>query len=145
MYVGGIHPWTQFSGNYTATTTMPTLSFAFTNGPGSDTYLDDVSIVDNNAPSVELLDNGSFENSTSTPPTDWVTWCSSTCSSGSTVSILSNSSCYLSSGNCYANHCYNGPDFLAQSFSATIGHSYTISFWWQQTGGGLAALYVDVI
>ncbi len=146
MHVSGTHFWTQFSGTYTATTTMPILSFAFTNGPGSDTYLDDVSIVDNSAPSVQLLDNGSFENSTSMPPTGWVTWCSSMCSGGgSIVSILSNCSCCLSSGNCYANHCYHGPDFLAQSFSATIGNSYTISFWWQQTGGGLAALYVDVI
>ncbi len=141
----GVSAWTQYSYNYTATTTVPFLSFAFTNGPVSYSYLDDISVVDNSAPSIELLDNSSFDNSTSMPPIDWVTWCSSMCSnSGSSVSIFTNSTCHSFTGNCYGNHCDSGPDFLGQSFSATIGNSYTISFWLQQTGAGGANVYVDV-
>jgi hypothetical protein len=144
MSQSGVHSWAQYAYNYTATTTTPFLTFAFVNGAGSYSYLDDMSVVDNSAPLIELLDNPSFENSTSIPPTDWITWCSSTCSGSSVVSIYSTSSCHSFPGNCYVNHCYVGPDFLGQSFSATIGHSYTISFWLQQQGGGAACLYVDV-
>ena len=120
--------------------TAPTLTFGFKDSGGSDyTYLDDVSVVDINATSIELLDNPSFENSTSTP-TGWVTWCTSACVSG--AGQVATSGCF--STNCYKDHCQNNFNYLAQSFSATIGRVYRISFRLYQTGGGNTRIYVDV-
>jgi len=114
--------------------------FGFKGSGGADyTYLDDVSVVDTSAPSVELLDNPSFENSTSTP-TGWVTWCTSVCGTG--AGQVTNVSC--NTGNCYKDHCQNQNDYLVQDFSATIGHIYRISFRLYQTGGGNARFYADI-
>jgi hypothetical protein len=130
---GGALNWTQFAYNYTAISTNPLLVFAFANGGSDYTYLDSVSVVDNNAPSIQLLNNPGFENSTSNI-TGWTSWCSTTanCGAGNTGQILANSTCY--SGNCYMDHCQNSYDFLAQSFLAKMGDTYTISFWLQQVG-----------
>jgi hypothetical protein len=122
---------------------MPTLVFGFMAGAAGYNYLDDVSVVDNSAPSIQLLINPSFENSTSNL-TGWGTWCATTtiCNSGFPGQVTT-TSCH--SGNCYYDHCHN-PDFdyLIQSFPATIGHTYAISFWFQQTGGGVLKLYAYV-
>jgi hypothetical protein len=115
--------------------------FGFLGQGGADyTYLDNVSVVDNSASSIELLNNPGFENSTSSP-TGWAQWCQSECGSGS-GQVTTGGSCY--SGNCYMDHCHNGYDYLVQSFSATIGHRYTISFWLSQTGGGQCQVYVNI-
>jgi hypothetical protein len=120
---------------------MPTLVFGFTSGGGGYNYLDDVSVVDSNAPAVQLLNNPSFENTTSNL-TDWVTWCTSTCNTGYPGKVT-NSTCH--SGNCFIDHCHTPDyDYLVQSFSATIGHIYTISFWFQQTGFGTIKIYLDI-
>jgi hypothetical protein len=135
-------PWTLYAYNYTAISTLPTLVFAFSTGGSAYNYLDDVSVVDNSAPSMQLLNNPSFENSTSTL-TGWTTWCTSSCTGGFPGTIINNSSCY--SGNCYIDHCRQPDyDYLDQSFSATIGHTYTISFWFQQTGTGTMKFYATV-
>jgi hypothetical protein len=110
------------------------LVFAFSIGAADYIYLDDVSVVDNSAPSIQLLNNPSFENSTSNI-TGWTAWCATTgnCGSGFPGQVMTNSSCHT--GNCYIDHCHaNNYDFLAQSFLATMGHTYTISFWLQETG-----------
>jgi hypothetical protein len=109
------------------------LVFAFYNGGSDYTYLDDVSVVDNSAPSIQLLVNPSFENSTSNL-TGWTAWCATAavCGTGFPGQVLANGSCH--SGNCYIDHCHNNYDYLVQSFPATIGHIYTISFWLQQIG-----------
>jgi hypothetical protein len=122
---------------------MPTLIFGFQSASAAYNYLDDVSVVDNNAPSIELLINPSFENST-TSLTGWGTWCATAtdCGSGFPGQVLSNSNCH--SGNCYYDHCHNSYDYLLQSFPATIGHNYTISFWLQQTGTGTIKFYANI-
>ncbi len=115
--------------------------FGFKGFAGNDyNYLDSVSVVDNSAPSIELLANAGFDNSTSSPPTGWTTWCTSACGGG--AGQVNTTNCR--SGNCYVDHCQTGYDYLIQSFSATIGHSYRISFWLQKTGGGNSAIYVIV-
>jgi hypothetical protein len=125
--------WTQYAYNYTAISTTPILVFAFYNGGSDYIYLDDVSVADNSAPAIQLLTNPSFENST-TNITGWTTWCatSTTCGTGTPGQVIFNTSCH--SGNCYYDHCHNNYDYLVQSFQATIGHIYTISFWTQQVG-----------
>jgi hypothetical protein len=115
--------------------------FGFKGYGGMDyNYLDSVSVVDNNSPSIQLLNNPGFENSTSSP-TGWTQWCQSACGSGQ-GQVTTGASCY--SGNCYVDHCHNDYDYLAQSFSATIGDIYTISFWLSQTGGPQAEIYVNI-
>jgi hypothetical protein len=123
----------------------PTLIFGFNSVSTAYNYLDDVSVVDNNAPSIQLLNNPSFENSTSNL-TGWTTWCVLTqCSNGAGYPgrVLANSTCH--SGNCYIDHCHQtNYDFLVQSFPATIGDTYNISFWLQQTGTGTAKFYANI-
>jgi len=112
---------------------MPLLVFAFSIGSADYIYLDDVSVVDNSAPSIQLLNNPSFENSTLNL-TGWTAWCATAanCGTGFPGQVMTNSSCHT--GNCYIDHCHNSYDFLAQSFLATMGHTYAISFWLQQSG-----------
>ena len=122
-------------------TTAPTLVFGFNNGPADTNYLDDVSVVLTSAPLIQLLQNPSFENSTSVL-TGWVTWCQSGCGVGNEGQVTS-TGCY--SGNCYTDHCQNPAyDFLAQSFSTTIGHNYTISFRLYQVGGPAGTFYANI-
>ncbi len=122
--------------------------FGFICDPSGDQYwfLDNVSVVDVTAPSVDLLQNPSFDNSTSTL-TGWTQSCTSTCSSGNAGQVTSGSNC--TSTNCYVDHCYGSGaiDFLNQTFSTTVGHVYTISFWIRDFGSDSNAsskAYVDI-
>jgi hypothetical protein len=133
--------WALYTFNHTAITTAPTLVFGFQNGISDYSYLDDVSVVDTSTPLIQLLDNPSFENSTSVL-NGWITWCQSSCGSGNEVKV-STSGCY--SGNCYSDHWQqNNYDYLAQSFSATIGDKYTISFQLCQINGPAARFYANI-
>ncbi|CAF3629378.1 unnamed protein product [Rotaria sp. Silwood1] len=122
--------------------------FGFQNENNHKYYLDTVSVVDNSAPTIQLLKNPSFENST-TNATSWVQWCTSTCN-GQPGAIISSANCYLSNGNCFRDTCYAGTgiDFLGQSFPTTNGHNYTVSFWLISDGGGTTIdnrFYADII
>jgi hypothetical protein len=123
---------------------MPTLIFGFSTGMSDYIYLDDVSVVDNNASSTQLLTNPSFENST-TLLNGWSTWCGNgtMCGTGFPGQVLANSSCHT--GNCYYDHCHTNYDYLAQSFPATVGDVYTISFWSQQVGITTLKFYADIM
>ena len=145
LTMSGPTSWFHFTFTYIATSTTPTLEFVFDADPHDSNYLDDVSVVNNNAPSVELLSNPSFESSTSTPPANWATAGSSSCNGGTSGSVV-NSGCHSSSGNnCWEDSCKHGYEYLTQSFAATIGSSYTVSFWLQQTGGSSGCFYFDII
>jgi hypothetical protein len=139
--------WTQYTYSYTVATMTPILMFGFQTEPIRIYYLDDVSVVDVSTPTIELLDNPSFENS-STTLTGWTLWCAASCGTSSTGQVTSGSDCYSSSGNCFEGRCYSsGIIFLGQSFPATIGHTYTISYRLIGVWGLIAAdeFYVDVI
>jgi hypothetical protein len=140
--------WTQYQYNYSANATAQTLMFGFMCDPSGNNYwfLDDVSVVDVNAPSIELLQNHNFDNSTSTL-TGWTQWCTSTCTSGNAGQVTSDSNC--TSTNCYIDRCYGSGaiDFLSQTFSTTPGNVYTISFWIKDFGSGSnvsSKAYVDI-
>ncbi|CAF0979971.1 unnamed protein product [Rotaria sp. Silwood1] len=141
--------WTQYQFNYTATTTSAIIMFGFQNENNRQYYLDTVSVVDNNAITVQLLKNPGFENSTTTA-TGWVQWCTNMCSGHSGV-INSGTGCYLSTtGNCFMDNCYasTGIDFLGQSFPTTIGYTYKISFWLILGGSGTTTanrFYADIV
>jgi hypothetical protein len=138
--------WTLYSYNYSATQTTPTLLFGFKVDSIHAYYLDDVSVVDNNASSIELLSNPDFENST-IDAIDWITSCETTCTS----QIITGSECFGSSGNCLMAYCTANSSsifFLSQSFMATIGNTYTISYMLNQRGNsstGSMSFYLDVI
>ncbi len=141
----GTNGWTRFAYNYTAISTMSTLEFGFSTGTSVYMYLDDVSVVDNNASSIQLLVNPSFENST-TNLIGWTAWCatSANCGTGVPGQVLANSSCHT--GNCYTDHCHQPSyDYLVQSFPATIGGTYTISFWLQIVGSGTIKFSANVM
>ena len=112
------------------------------------TLLDDISVVSTTNPTTELLINPSFESSSSTP-TGWSVWCSSTCTV-STGGIVISSGCR--SGMCFKEQCRGGSkvDYIAQTFIAISGQTYTISFWFQRVrvvsgSSGSSTLYVGII
>jgi hypothetical protein len=128
--------------------TTPTLIFGFTTEPARTYYLDDVSVVDINASNIQLLKNSSFENST-TVLNGWTLWCTTSCTPNGYVILVSGNDCYLSNGTCFGVNCpgLSAITFLGQSFSAMIGHIYTISYWLMASGGGgnpQNHFYVDV-
>lgn len=104
-------------------------------------------MVENTAPSVELLDNPSFEDSNTSMP-GWQRWCTSYCHYGTSGNLISGTDCYLGDGNCFMSSCL-GPDleFLGQFFPTTPGSTYTISFMVSVTGSGdnyNTMFYVDI-
>lgn len=101
-----------------------------------------------NTPGVQLLNNPSFENSTTSIP-GWSIWCSSTCS-GYVAAIEMGSNCYLGTGNCLKNKCYasTGIEFVGQSFPAAVGNTYSISFRLNQDGSGVSTaqrFFFDIV
>ncbi|CAF2080119.1 unnamed protein product [Rotaria magnacalcarata] len=131
--------WTEYSFNYVAATTTPILIFSFTTDLNSNYFLGDVSVTLISSPSIQLLANPNFDNST-TIATDWLVWCAYTCTGGAGAQVTWGTNCYLSIGNCFLVDC---PDtgsgaivYLGQSFSATIGSTYKIDFWLRIAYGG---------
>jgi hypothetical protein len=121
--------WVSSICNYTATRTAPILIFGFDASSAMYIALDDVSVVDIAFPSIELLNNPSFQNSSS-GPTGWTQWCSYTCGSGTAGNVTSTG---CRTGRCYASKCNSGGlDYIGQAFAATIGRTYNISFWSQR-------------
>ncbi|CAF0867482.1 unnamed protein product [Adineta steineri] len=139
--------WTQYSYNFTAYETATTISFGVNGNTQNCIFLDDISVIDIANPSVELLTNPGFENSTTTL-TGWNAWYASTCGGSSAGHIVSDSDCRFSS-NCYRGQCSSsGTDYLIQSFATTLNHVYTISFWQRSvrfsSGGASLYLYIDI-
>jgi hypothetical protein len=142
-----ISSWAQVSRSYTAIVTTPVLVFAV-DGGGHDYYLlDTTSVVDVVLPLQELLDNPGFDNSTGAF-SGWDQWCASGCTGGNQNPPADGIRSGCQNGSCISMNCGTGrstPLLLTQSFSATIDHVYTISFWLHYAGGGGADMYVDVI
>jgi hypothetical protein len=127
---------------------MSTITFGVSDYSGLSLFLDDISVVDSVNPFVELLNNSSFENSTTTL-TGWNMLCSSTCGAGGAGRINSGGNC-LSSNNCYRDQCDSpNVDFLVQTFPTVSNHVYSISFWFQfvqlNSQSGFLYFYVDII
>ena len=138
--------WIPVTSNFTATRSVLSVIFGF--DAASNVYLlvDDVSIVRTANPSVELLDNPGFDNSTS-DPTGWDAWCSSTCGSSS-GGVVTNSGCR--NGYCYKGQCRGGSyiDYVVQTFPAIINQTYTWKYWYKRivsSGSSSATLYAAII
>lgn len=140
--------WLRYTNTWTATKTNPILIFGFDGNSAMFLAIDDVSVVDITNSSMQLLTNPGFENSTSAP-TGWTAWCSSSCG-GSSAGVVVNSGCRTN--RCYRSGCNNGgADYLGQAFSAVVGRTYNITFWSQRvrfsssSSSSVATLYVGII
>ncbi|CAF4208144.1 unnamed protein product, partial [Rotaria magnacalcarata] len=138
--VSGNNPssgWSLFRYNFTATDPSPMMLFGFQSQNNRYYFMDEVSVVSVNAPSIELLQNRGFKNS-STATTGWDQYCVILCGSSAGV-IFVGSSCYGGAGNCFKDGCTgtgnisDNVDFLGQAFSASTGGIYIrfqcICFW----------------
>jgi len=106
--------------------------------------LDNVSVVDTANSSVQLLVNPNFAD-LALNLTGWTIMCSSSCT-GVTGGTIITTNCLAD--NCFRSQCTSGHEYLVQSFPATVGHTYNISFWSQRVkygGGGSATLYVGIL
>lgn len=139
--------WTQYTYNYTANTTNTTLIFVIKVVNNIYILLDEVSVVDINDTSVQLLNNPSFDNSAATPPVGWAMWCQNACTSG--LGNLTTGATLCITGNCYRSQCVATiGDYIGQSFPTVVGRVYSISFWHRRVrlgGGSTATLYVGII
>ncbi|CAF1028746.1 unnamed protein product [Rotaria magnacalcarata] len=98
-------------------------------------YLDDV-------PSTQLLVNPGFENSIS-KATGWTTQAGGCCLSYAIQIIASTSH---SDSNCLQYQCgpENSYSFFGQYFTATMGHTYNISYYLEVTGSGAQPTFYAV-
>ncbi|CAF3363546.1 unnamed protein product [Rotaria sp. Silwood2] len=119
--------------------TSPILIFSFATDLNNNYFLDDVSVTLATAPSNQLLNNPSFEDSI-TILNGWVVWCDYTCTAGAGAQVTWGTNCYLSMGNCFL---VDYPDtgsgaivYLGQSFPAIIGSTYKIGFSLRMAYGG---------
>lgn len=147
---GSPFAWTQYRYNYTANASIHTIVFGFAteNSGRRIWFLDNVSVVDVTAPATQLLQNPSFDNTT-TAPVEWTQFCAHTCAGGSTYAGQVASGVNCTSTNCYMSRC-NGAsafDTLSQSFPTIAGRNYTISFLivdFGSGGSGNTKAYVDI-
>ncbi|CAF2847340.1 unnamed protein product [Rotaria sp. Silwood2] len=140
--------WTSYSNTYTATKSEHILIFGFKAAINRTWLMDEVSVVDNAAPSVQLLNNANFEDS-NTSISGWTQWCSSHCHYGTSGQLISGTDCYSGVGNCFSDSCLGpGIDFLGQYFTSTPGSTYTISFQMLLTGTDgyyYTTFYADIL
>ncbi|CAF1381361.1 unnamed protein product [Adineta ricciae] len=105
-----------------------TLTFSFQHNP-SYWFLDDVSVYNG---AIQMLSNGDFESGSFSP--GWTRVAPTGCGSGTTGYI---SSSYRRTGSYgYADGCNSHTDQLSQSFVATAGQSYIVSFWLKSGANG---------
>ena len=142
--------WTQVIRSYTANYTDPILLFGIQTSGGDSHYLDSISVVDTTNPTIELLDNAGFSNTTPAFA-GWTQWCVSTCNNNGNTAVAEQQSMYPCT---LANKCLQatcdstvaGIYFIGQKFEAVLGRTYTISFYHIHIGLSSGnELYVDII
>ena len=137
----------QYTYSYVAISNTTRITFAIREDSGAFA-LDDVSVVNVNAPSVQLIANGDFETGSSSP--EWL-YCDPNNLAG-TAYILPNSANLNWGGAAFQAHsgsyCYlagavSFPDYLSQTFLTKISDTYNVSYWLFNRGTGTASS-VDV-
>ena len=115
--------WTPHQFIITATSNIETLVFRIQTNNKKNFYVDNVSVVMINSPSVSLLVNGDFEQGSTV---GWNKYdCTSGCSSPGDI---------VNSASCLGNWCYlvttncQNYQILQQSFYTSPGQQYTVSF-----------------
>ena len=135
-FVNGSNPihWTEYNITRRALSTSVTLEFAFRTNQYRYYYLDDISVININTSSVELLRNADFRDSNSLF-TGWMLSCDNTCN-GTGARIVFNGMCRMSYGYCVEVNCYSNQAviFLSQTISSVINQTYIITFWLRTNG-----------
>ncbi|CAF3344706.1 unnamed protein product [Rotaria socialis] len=135
----------QYAYTYLAIANTTRITFALQ----EDQYfyaLDDVTVCDTASPSIQLLTNGDFETGSIVP---WA-YCNPSGSQYSGQVETGPTTVYgypyvaYSGTNFYLDGAIGAPDYLSQTFSTTIGHTYSISFWLYNANGG-TVYSVDVL
>ncbi|CAF3718593.1 unnamed protein product [Rotaria socialis] len=137
--------YVQYAYTYLAIANTTRITFALQ----EDQYfyaLDDVTVCDTASPSIQLLTNGDFETGSIVP---WA-YCNPSGSQYSGQVETGPTTVYgypyvaYSGTNFYLDGAIGAPDYLSQTFSTTIGHTYSISFWLYNANGG-TVYSVDVL
>ncbi|HLI19062.1 MAG TPA: hypothetical protein VKV22_12440 [Rhodanobacteraceae bacterium] len=124
--------YTQYTVDFTATNSATNITFALRNDP-SFTYLDNIWVANTSSPSVNLIQNGGFENGVTTSsgnpdaPVDWSYLNTYGAYDGGVVSCFGQGQ---GGSNC---EWYDGAvqayDAITQAIPTTTGDTYQISFW----------------
>ena len=140
-YSTGPSVYTFVTYSYTASSSgTGYVEFGFSNPSSSSAwYLDDVSLQDVSASNVEMLTNRNFETG---DLTGWDVACTSNCLSltGGVVGSYSPRTGQYS----YEGACGGYYDFLRQTFPKTIGHVYTLTFWYKSSGRNRQEAFVNI-
>jgi hypothetical protein len=133
--------WTLWSISYwAAVSSNLTLRFELETNNKFNWYLDDVSLT--NSSSAAMVSNGDFEAGTLAPA--WQTGSSGSCSSSSGLSTSQSHSSTQS----YYTTCNGATTWISQSFVATAGSVYSVTFWTYLdrigSGTGSGTVQVDV-
>ncbi|CAF4482303.1 unnamed protein product [Rotaria socialis] len=140
-----VHQGGKYAYTYLAIANTTRITFALQ----EDQYfyaLDDVTVCDTASPSIQLLTNGDFETGSIVP---WA-YCNPSGSQYSGQVETGPTTVYgypyvaYSGTNFYLDGAIGAPDYLSQTFSTTIGHTYSISFWLYNANGG-TVYSVDVL
>lgn len=125
--------WQNYTVNFTPLGPLTAITFAMRADPGY-LYLDDVSVTNSNAPSVNLLTNGDFESGT-VPGTDIVDttpvgWNYANPFIANFNGIVTPGADHTTgTGNAYVDGSVQAYDDINQIISTNIGDTYTLSFW----------------
>lgn len=142
--------YTQYNATFVATNATSTVTFAFRNDPGYFAF-DNASVMDITNPSSNLLVNGDFENGSlftatapcCTSPAGWTFTQDPAIAGVNTQSgVYDTASAGLlgltpqgGSNQFWADGAFTAYETLAQSFATTIGETYAISFWLNNSVG----------
>jgi fibronectin-binding autotransporter adhesin len=132
--------YTLYTYSFQAQLAQTFLTFEFRQDPAFWS-LDDVSIT--NSASTQLIVNGGFEGGSyggQATPNSWTLIGQAGLDAGGEVS----GGCAHSGSFCYSDGAVGGVDGLYQSFTTTIGATYSLSFWLANDGGATASAIVQV-
>jgi len=131
--------YTNYTTSFVATNSVTDLTFAFRNDPGF-TVMDDVSMMDTTTPSGNLVVDGGFESGLSPWTYDNVYgagfggFVDTSGNCGSTLSPAVNTGLGPRSGSAdWCDGATQAYDAIDQLIATTVGDSYTVSFWLDQT------------
>jgi hypothetical protein len=123
------HAQTQYTTSFTATSANSDISFAFREDPAF-LELSDVIVTTGGGPNLIL--NGTFSGPLGAPaPTDW-TYLNTF---GATFGGQDDAGCGAGGTNCYFDGAVQAYDSITQAIATTIGQTYNISFFLDDTGG----------
>jgi len=128
----------QYSTTFVANITSTAITFAFREDPAFIS-LEQVSVVDQTASSANLLVNGDFSGATYTSSGNSsapVGWTYANIYGASAGGVVHSSSCGGVTASCWYDGAVQAYDAISQTITTVVGHTYKISFYLADNGGG---------